>query len=125
LNNTMYQRNGEQEKIVPSKERNCSTSLYNSTFTSRSKGTKETLLLCKVIKVFSPLQPQHNKMLWHYLTLDHNSPSLPKNYHVNRNSNYDNNSIWYEGTEIMSHCSHTTKCANYRKRNHTITSKYN
>uniref|UniRef100_A8P6R6 DUF1758 domain-containing protein n=1 Tax=Brugia malayi TaxID=6279 RepID=A8P6R6_BRUMA len=54
----MFQRNEEQERIGPSKRKDCSTSLYNSTLTTRSKQTKETLLLCKEIKVFNPSQPQ-------------------------------------------------------------------
>ncbi|VIP00155.1 Uncharacterized protein BM_BM17149 [Brugia malayi] len=58
LNNTMSQRNEEHERIGPSKRKDCSTSLYNSTLTTRSKQTKETLLLCKEIKVFNPSQPQ-------------------------------------------------------------------
>ncbi|VDN92356.1 unnamed protein product [Brugia pahangi] len=54
----MSQRNEEQERIEPSKRKDCSTSLYNSTLTTRSKQTKETLLLCKEIKVFNPSQSQ-------------------------------------------------------------------
>ncbi|VDN87744.1 unnamed protein product [Brugia pahangi] len=54
----MSQRNEEHERIGPSKRKDCSTSLYNSTLTTRSKQTKEILLLCKEIKVFNPSQPQ-------------------------------------------------------------------
>uniref|UniRef100_A0A1I7V7G7 DUF1758 domain-containing protein n=1 Tax=Loa loa TaxID=7209 RepID=A0A1I7V7G7_LOALO len=38
-----------------------SASLYNSTNTTRTNTTKETLLLCKEVKVFNPTQPQRQK----------------------------------------------------------------
>uniref|UniRef100_A0AAF5Q590 DUF1758 domain-containing protein n=1 Tax=Wuchereria bancrofti TaxID=6293 RepID=A0AAF5Q590_WUCBA len=71
LNNITYQRNEEQGIIAPSKKKECSTSLYNSTFKTRSKRTKETLLLCSQLSFIS-------KKLSHQLKLTESESQVTK-----------------------------------------------
>uniref|UniRef100_A8PHY5 Uncharacterized protein n=1 Tax=Brugia malayi TaxID=6279 RepID=A8PHY5_BRUMA len=121
LNNTMSQRNEEQERIGPSKRKDCSTSLYNSTLTTRSKQTKETLLLCKEIKVFNSSQPQLQQNALALFDIGSQLSFISKK--LSRQLKLTETEtqimriapIWYERTEIMSHCSHTTKCELYPK----------
>uniref|UniRef100_A0A1I7W3L5 DUF1758 domain-containing protein n=1 Tax=Loa loa TaxID=7209 RepID=A0A1I7W3L5_LOALO len=55
--NTTYSGKKEQEIKEHSKTKECST----STLTTRTSATTETLLLCREITVFNPLQPQRQQ----------------------------------------------------------------